>query len=106
MSNPPNRLLSKLNVAAPRHMAKKKSFRSAPRIVSGRDSVRGTLLIRLVSAMCFPLGTVCDSVARKKPRQEIHCGDGHANAEEHAGKHTLRAAFTEGEREAGHDNGN
>ena len=44
-------------MAAPRHMAKKKSFRSAPRIVSGRDSDRCTLLIRLVSAMCFSFGT-------------------------------------------------
>src|SRR5208282_4575531 len=57
ISSPPNKLLSKLKVAAPRHMAKKKSFRSAPRIVSGRDSVRGTLLIRLVSAMSFSFGT-------------------------------------------------
>src|SRR5713101_5979553 len=39
-------------------MAKKKSFRSAPRIVSGRDSVRCTLLIRLVSAMCYSFGTL------------------------------------------------
>jgi hypothetical protein len=63
-----------------------------------------------VDSSCFchvlPLRDVRDSVARKKPRQEIHCGDGHANAEEHAGKYTLRAAFTEGEGEAGHDNGN
>src|ERR1700691_3352794 len=38
-------------------MAKKKSFRSAPRIVSGRESDRCTLLIRLVSAMCFSPGS-------------------------------------------------
>jgi hypothetical protein len=63
-----------------------------------------------VDSSCFRhvllLRDVPDSVARKKPRQEIHCGDGHADAEEHAGKYTLRAAFTEGEGEAGHDNGN
>src|SRR5271156_4444021 len=63
-----------------------------------------------VDSSCFchvpPLRDVRDSVARKKPRQEIHCGDGHADAEEHSGKYTFRAAFTEGECEAGHDNGN
>src|SRR5208282_3810267 len=106
ISNPPNRLLSKLKVAAPRHMAKKKSFRSAPRIVSGRDSERCTLLIRLASAMCVSLRDVRDSVAGKEPRQEIHRCDGHTNAEEHTGKHPLRAAFTEGEGEACHDNRN
>ena len=40
-------------LAAPRHMAKKKSFRSGPRIV--RDNDRCTLLIRLVYAICFSL---------------------------------------------------
>src|SRR5580692_2990358 len=55
--NPPNKLLSRLKVAAPRHMAKKKSFRSAPRIVSGRDSVRCTLLIRLASVTRFSFAT-------------------------------------------------
>src|SRR6266853_5701408 len=63
-----------------------------------------------VDSSCFRhallLRDVSDSVARKKPRQEIHRRDGHADAEEHAGKYTLRAAFTEGEGEAGHDNGN
>src|ERR1039457_7460309 len=63
-----------------------------------------------VDSSCFRhvllLWDVRDSVAGKKPRQEIHCGDGHTDAEEHAGKYTLRAAFTEGEGEAGHDNGN
>src|SRR6266853_5795816 len=63
-----------------------------------------------VDSSCFShvllLWDVRDSVAGKKPRQEVHCGDGHADAEEHAGKCTLRAAFTEGEGEAGHDNGN
>jgi len=40
MHNPPRRLPKRLKVAAPRHMAKKKSFRSAPKIVSGRESDR------------------------------------------------------------------
>src|SRR6202451_4472648 len=90
ISSPPNRLLSRLKVAAPRHMAKKKSFRSAPRIVSGRESDRWTLLILLWSAMCSCFEGVRDSVAREKPRQEIHRGDRHADAKEHAGKHTFR----------------
>src|ERR1700688_3183572 len=63
-----------------------------------------------VDSSCFRhavlLWDVRDSVTGKKPRQEIHCRDGHSDAEEHTGKHTLRAAFTEGEGEAGHDNGN
>src|SRR5216683_7750162 len=105
MSSPPSKLLSRLNVAAPRHMAKKKSFRSAPRIVSGRDSDRCTLLIRLPSAMCLSLGDAGDLAAGEKPGQEIHCGDSHANAEEHAGENAFRATFTEGEGEAGHDDG-
>ena len=52
------------------------------------------------------LWDVRDSVARKKPREEIHCGDGHSDPEEHAGKYTFRAAFTEGEGQTGDDNGN
>ena len=63
-----------------------------------------------VDSSCFRhvllLRDVRDSVAGKKPRQEIHRGDGHADAEEHAGKHALRAAFAESEGEAGHDDGN
>jgi len=37
---------------------------------------------------------------------ELHRCDGHANAKEHAGKNTLRPAFTEGKRETRHYNGN
>src|SRR5271156_6773001 len=81
ISNPPNKLLRRLNVAAPRHMAKKKSFRSAPRMVSGRDNDRCTLLIRLASAIRFSVRGRCDSIAGKQPREEIHRGDGHANTE-------------------------
>jgi hypothetical protein len=92
-------------VAAPRHMAKKKSFRSGPTIVTGRDNDRCTLLIRLVSAMLLPAGHRCFR-CREKPRQEVRCRDGHSDAERHPGKHTLRAAFTEGAGEPGHDNRN
>src|SRR5713226_8203339 len=106
MSRPPNRLLRRLKVAAPRHMAKKKSFRSAPRIVSGRDRDRCTRLIRLASAMCFSLRDAAISTAWEKPRKEIYRCDSHANAKEHAGKHTLRPAFTEGKGETRHYNGN
>src|SRR6516225_1677548 len=87
-------------------MAKKKSFRSAPRIVSGRDRDRCTLLIRLASAMCFSMLEASVSVAGKEPSQEVHCRDGHSDAEKHAGKHTLRAPLTEGEGEPGDDNRN
>src|SRR5690242_10162680 len=87
-------------------MAKKKSFRSVPRIVSGRESDRCTRLIRLPSAMCFSLRDACISASGKKPRQEIHRCDCHSDAKEHAGKHTLRAAFTEGKGETGHYYGN
>src|SRR5438552_5506720 len=94
-------------VAAPRHMAKKKkSFRSGPTIVTGRDNDRCTLLIRLVSAVCFSLQDAGVSGAGKKPRREVRGRDGHSDAEKHVGKHTLRAAFTEGEGEPGHDNRN
>src|SRR5215813_3332580 len=54
MSKPPRRLPRRLNVAAPRHMAKKKSFRSAPRMVRGRESERGTGLILRVCVMMTP----------------------------------------------------
>src|SRR5208282_6494804 len=84
ISSPPNKLLSRLKVAAPRHMAKKKSFRSAPRIVSGRDSDRCTLLIRLASGMCLSPRKVLGSTSRKEPGQEVHRCDGHANAEKDA----------------------
>jgi hypothetical protein len=45
------------------------------------------------------------SIAGKKPREEIDGGDGHANTEKHAGKHTLRATFTKSERKTSHNNG-
>src|SRR5580658_6046083 len=57
MSNPPNKLLRRLNVPAPRHMAKKKSFLSAPSIVSGRESDRCTRLIRRASITRFSFGS-------------------------------------------------
>jgi hypothetical protein len=47
-----------------------------------------------------------DSVPWEKPRKEIHRRDGHADTKEHAGEDALRAAFTEGECEAGYDDGN
>src|SRR6266704_5525493 len=87
-------------------MAKKKSFRSAPRIVSGRDSDRCTRLIRLASAMCFSLRDAGVSASGEKPRQKVHRCNGHSDAKEHAGKHTLRAAFAEGKGETRNYNGN
>jgi hypothetical protein len=56
--------------------------------------------------MCFSLQDAGVSGAGKKLRQEVHWRDGHSGAEKHAGRHTLRAAFTEGESEPGHENRN
>src|ERR1700732_4485135 len=55
--------------------------------------------------MCYSIRATPESIAGKKPRQEIHRRDGHADAEEHTGQDALRATFTEGEGEAGDDNG-
>src|SRR5208282_5810606 len=46
--------------------------------------------------ICRPL------VSRKKPGHEVNSGDGHANPEENTCEHSLRAAFAEGEGQAGH----
>jgi hypothetical protein len=56
--------------------------------------------------MCFSLRDAPVSAAWEKPRKEIYRCDSHADAKEHAGKHTLRAAFTEGKGETRHYNGN
>jgi len=32
-----------------------------------------------------------DRLAGKEPREEVHCGDGHANAEENAGENAFRS---------------
>src|SRR6267378_3028846 len=42
--------------------------------------------------------------SRKEPSHEVDGGDGHANAEENSGEDAFRAAFAEGEGEAGDDN--
>jgi hypothetical protein len=82
--------------------AKKKSFRSAPRIVSDND--RCTLLIRLVSAICFSLQDAGASGAGK-PKTGSSLPRWPFRRRKGRGKHTLRAAFTEGQGEPGHDNG-
>src|SRR5882672_6268171 len=65
--------------------------------------------MNLVDSSCFRhvflRWNVGDLGAGKEPRQEIHGCDSHANAEQHTGKHTLRAAFPKGESEAGYNNG-
>src|SRR5260370_4822112 len=96
-------LASRLNVAAPRHMAKKKSFRSAPRIVSGRDSDRWTLLTRLASAM-YSSSFLRRSGAGKQPREKVHRRDCHANAEQHTRENAFRSPLAESERQARHNN--
>src|SRR5580698_5738116 len=45
------------------------------------------------------------SVAGKQPREEIHRGDGHADAEQHASQQAFRAAFAKGKGKTGDDNG-
>jgi hypothetical protein len=47
-----------------------------------------------------------ESVAGKQPSEEIHGGDGHADAEQHAGKYPFRATFAESERKTSHHNRN
>jgi len=42
-------------------------------------------LIRLVYAICFSLQDTGVSGAGKKPRQEVHCRDGHSDAEKRPG---------------------
>src|ERR1700722_8557570 len=81
---PPSKLESMLNVAAPMHMAKKKSFLSTPRTVSGRWRVRYTVLILLAWAMSISSRSETCLRSRKEPSEEIDCGDGHANAEQNA----------------------
>jgi hypothetical protein len=56
--------------------------------------------------MSFSIREQRDSTAGKQPREKIHCGDSHPDAEEDTSKHTLRATLAEGEGEASHDNGN
>src|ERR1700746_1271006 len=103
MSKPPSKLPRRLKVAAPRHMAKKKSFRSAPRMVRGRESERCTELILRVCVTAVSPGS--QQTAAKEPRHEVDGSDRHANAEEDPGEDTLRAAFTEGESQPGYNNG-
>src|SRR5262249_2861158 len=97
---PPARLFRRLKVAAPRHIAKKNSFRSAPRIVRGRES---DLCTGLILRCCV---TAFLSIPRsgKEPGHEVAGGDGHADTEENAREHALRAAFTEGKGEPRDDN--
>ena len=41
----------------------------------------------------------------EEPCQEVNCGDGHANAEEHARQDSFRSAFTKSEGQSGDHNG-
>src|SRR5579859_3764429 len=100
MRSPPSRLPKRLKVAAPRHMAKKKSFRSAPRMVSGRESDRCTGLILRVCVMAI---SWFHQTSREQPCQEVDGGDRHANTEKNTGKHALRASLAKGEGQTGDD---
>src|SRR5438046_8192423 len=85
MRIPPNRVLSKLSTPAPIIRAKKNSFRSAPKIVRGRLSVRNTGLVRVW----------CMLDGGKEPSHEIDRADRHTDAEDHAGEGPLSAPFAE-----------
>src|SRR5260221_6957315 len=102
MSKPPSKLPRRLKVAAPRHMAKKKSFRSAPRIVRGRESERWTGLILRVCVTAVSPGS--QQTSGKEPRHEVDGSDRHADAKQNPGEDTLRAAFAESEGQPGDDN--
>src|SRR6202451_828372 len=88
INRPPRRLPSRLNVPAPIHIAKKKSFLSAPRIVRGRDRDRWTKLIRLFSGMAYSLHR--EYLSGKEPGKEVHSRDCHAYAEKHAREDSFR----------------
>src|SRR5437016_3650598 len=54
-----------------------------------------------------PVRWICRPVAsRKEPSHEVDGGDGHTNPEEDTCEHSLRAAFSEGEGQAGYHNCN
>jgi hypothetical protein len=93
-------------VAAPKHKAKKKSFRLGPRIVSDND--RSTLLI--VDSWLPPYASPCRTpvfqVPGKSQGRKFTAAMAIPAPKKHAGRHTLRATFTEGEGEPGHDNRN
>src|SRR5215467_15312579 len=97
---PPARLFRRLKVAAPRHMAKKNSLRSAPRMVRGRESERYTGLI-----LCCIIAVTPRPRSGEEPGHEVDGSDGHADTEKNAGQHTLRTAFSECECEPGDDDG-
>src|SRR5690349_11663584 len=102
MRMPPERLLSRLNVAAPRHIAKKNNFRSAPRMVSGRESDRWTGLILRVFVMRL---LRLQPTSWKQPGHEVDGRDSHPDAKEDPCEDTFRAPFAEGEGQTGHDDG-
>src|SRR5882762_2716106 len=65
----PARLFSRLNTHAPMTSAKKNSFRSAPRIVSGRFNDRKTGLVCIVIAS--------EELNPEQPSQEVNREDSH-----------------------------
>src|SRR5579885_1514859 len=90
---PPNKVFIRLKTPAPMSRAKKKSFRSTPRMVSGRLSERNTGLVRLV----------CMSGSGKEPGHEIDGTNGHSDAEDDAGHGAFRSALAKGENQSAHD---
>src|SRR6267154_836604 len=76
MPTPPARLFNRLNTHAPITSAKKNSFRSAPRIVSGRFNDRKTGLVCIVIAS--------GGLNPEQPSQEVHCQHCHSETEDNA----------------------
>src|SRR5712692_3965149 len=93
----PAKLFNKLNTHAPKTSAKKNSFRSAPRIVSGRfnDRKTGLMCIVVASGVLNP----------EQPREEVHCQHRHSETENDACEGFLASAFAEGKRQAAHNDG-
>src|SRR5260370_2949618 len=94
----PARLLSRLNTQAPMTSAKKNSFRSAPRIVSGRFNDRKTGLVCIVIAS--------EGLNPEQPSEEVHCQPFHSETENDAREGFLSATFAEGEGQAANNDGN
>src|SRR5260370_42295450 len=78
MPTAPARLFNRLNTQAPSTSAKKNSFRSAPRIVSGRFNDRKTGLVCIV--------VPSEVLNPEQPSQEVNREDGHPRPEAKAGK--------------------
>src|ERR1700682_5120058 len=97
MASAPTKLLRRLKTQAPITSAKKKSLRSAPRIVRGRFRVRYTGFRSVIM-----IGAAFNS---EQPAKKIDGQDGHANAENDSGERAFTTTFAESEGESAYDDG-